>query len=554
VGVEEASTKLKVGPLSLIGSWKVHAGDAGDPWKLFQANKEEDDFWKDDGYYRTELLLNAGPAGGRLGFIRGKDRVVFGRAWVPLRGLTLGAVGTYHTWEDKSRSDVEDHNLLYGGYVDGDITPWLGITAEWLRSEGTKLAVTEGAPSEVTFTFVQDPHAKEVWVKGSWDNWATETPLTKDPTTGFWTVRMTLEPGIYYYVFRTINYAGTQKYYKAGNGNNIERYAMSDTETFVIDGIPEDVTEVWLRGGVKGGGEEGPLNWNPGIPMQKTPEGYWSATVSGIEPGKVYEWKAFYRKDGQDVWRGDGDGADGADYQLVVGSGMTEQPKRGDALWAEVRLKPAPFDVKLGTKMVQPEFNAEFSDIGSNFREHYVTAGYAVVPALRLEAGYSLRTDYAGSPSSRTDTVTPAIEVTKPVPWVESARLAYSHKSGADSRDESTLKATLTPLESLRIETEDKWREDGWWSAKAKLTGSLPGSLELTYEHDPASGRKAKVWWERAIVGGLTGKFGYEIEPGKADKLHTELVYKLNWATSPEISLAHETRDRNTTFQVKLFF
>src|SRR5690606_33255615 len=119
---------------------------------------------------------------------------------------------------------------------------------------------------------------------------------------------------------------------------------------------------------------------------------------SGFEPGKGYQWKAFYRKDGQDVWRGSGDS--GAHYQLLVGSGIiTEQPKPGDALWAEVRLKPAPFDVKLGTKMAQPEFNAEFSDIGSNFREHYVTAGYAVVPALRLEAGYSLRTDYAGSPS-----------------------------------------------------------------------------------------------------------------------------------------------------------
>lgn len=543
VGLEEASTTLKVGPISLIGSWKVHSGDAGDPWELFQANKDEDDFWKDNGYYRTELLLNAGSAGGRLGFIRGQDRVVFGRAWAPLGGLTLGAVGTYHTWEDKSRSDGQDHNLVYGGYLDGDVTPWLGITAEWLRSEGTKL-VAKGPPGGVTLTFVADPHAKEVWVKGSWDNWATETPLTKDEATGFWAVNMTLEPGVYEYVFRAVNEFTGEEYYKAGNGGDILRYAMFDTETFVIDGIPADVTQVWLRG------EMPEVGWGPGVPMQKTPEGYWSATVPKLTPGTVYKWKAYYEKDGVGNWRGTGD----TNFRLVVGSEISEQPKQGDALWAELRSKPAPFDVKLGTKMAQPEFNAEFSAIGSNFREHYVTAGYAVVPALRLEAGYSLRTDYAGSPSSRTDTVTPAIELTKPVPWVESARLAYSHRRGADPRDEITFKATLAPVESLRIETEDKWREDGWWSAKAKLTGSLPGSLELTYEHDPVNGRKANLWWERAIIGRLAGTLGYNIEPGKADNVHTELVYKLNWATSPEVSLAHETRDRKTTFQVKMSF
>lgn len=546
MGLEEGSATLKAGPVRVIGSWKVHAGDAGDPWGLFQANKDEDDFWKDSGYYRTELVVSAGDAGSRLGFVRGKDRVIFAHLWAPLGGLKVGAVGTYHTWQEASRADNEDHNLVYGAYVDGNVTPALGLTAEWLRSKGTKLVVTEGEPSEVTFTFVMDPHALSVALLGSWDNWAAEIPMTKDPTTGYWNVKLTLAPGVYEYVFHAKNYKGEDVWYNAGNGENMVRHATSDTEVFTFADVPETVTQVWLRGNMPG------VGWDPGVPMTKTPEGYWSATVSGLTPGTDYLWKVFYKEDGKDTWRGQGES--GKNFKKQVGSGLTEQPKQGDAVWAEVRFNPGPLGVKLGTKQVQPEFNAEFSAIGKDAREYYGVLTHAVTPALKLETGYSWRTNYAGQKDTRTDTITPAIELTKPAPWLESARLAYAYKQGADPVDELTFKAALTPVGDLRIETEEKYKENKWWSASLKFTGTLPGKLELSYERDPSLGRKANVWWERGLFGGLTAKLGYNIEPGKKDNIHAELVQKLSLATSPEVSLAHDTRDRKTTFQVKLSF
>ncbi|OHD54749.1 MAG: hypothetical protein A2Y33_01890 [Spirochaetes bacterium GWF1_51_8] len=101
----------------------------------------------------------------------------------------------------------------------------------------------------VKFNF-DEPTARQVWLIGDFNNWAIgksnpfypDVPLSqgakvamqKDPSTGFWTVTIPLNPGRYLY-----QYAIDEGIFIVGDPNNNDKYELADgtykSIVYVID-------------------------------------------------------------------------------------------------------------------------------------------------------------------------------------------------------------------------------------------------------------------------------------------------------------------------------
>jgi len=78
----------------------------------------------------------------------------------------------------------------------------LGISLFW-QIEPSQAPVPVDTPKQYVMHFIyDDPHAKQVYVAGSFNNWQKEQiPLTDSSGNGTWTGVVPMQPGLYEYMF-----------------------------------------------------------------------------------------------------------------------------------------------------------------------------------------------------------------------------------------------------------------------------------------------------------------------------------------------------------------
>lgn len=182
----------------------------------------------------------------------------------------------------------------------GEVTPSVPTTTPEVPEGMESPVINED--KTVTFNYFSAT-AKEVYLAGDMNGWAPKaTAMTKDETTGIFTVTQTLTAGNHEYKFVVDGewIADPMNSKVSAGGNSVVTVPASEegvqspivdeengTITFNFDPADyglDDVECVNLMGTVPG------TDWNNGLPMELTEEGYYTVTVKDILAGR-YQYK-----------------------------------------------------------------------------------------------------------------------------------------------------------------------------------------------------------------------------------------------------------------------